>query len=490
MRPRSLWPSAVLFLFIILPVCGASPSAGQADPPGTAVELLRAQLANLEALVGPIRSLERELRDGTVVAVVRKTRVDYVEPAALREGLRFDLVRAALNESGSKAGPGSIGKAGDEARISSAVAALERDIIAESNAHLANVAHDREWIEERIRLMREELERLEGGPPRQGGAAGPPPGVQGRFEPASQRVCPSPLFGKVLYGGSGPRCVGEEMTLFTGSVFGLQDEWVCAKCTPNCFFAWDAAASRLICVVTGVPTRANAARIDDPRGRWRRKNGGAASTTITGGGPGYGLTGTDGHYKHQGTITGDGATFEGGLNDVPGFCCGREGYTWIEAIDANTFRARSVWWTPGQGSKEKPQLTFGWDTWTRVAAGAAAAPPAPAERQELAARKKTMGDELNRVRIEGRWSADHHLQVGTFLGNAQTPAGLDAIDILIRDYSACYARKNTDTAGIQEAAKTGRYPTPGDRIAESDKVTTRFNQCIDSALTRWKGGPR
>ena len=101
-----------------------------------------------------------------------------------------------------------------------------------------------------------------------------------------------------------------------------------------------------------------------------------------------------------------------------------------------------------------------------------------------------MGEELNRVRTEGRWSPDHHYQVGTFLGNAKTSAGLDAIDILIRDYSACYARKNTDTAAIQEAAKAGRYPTPGDRIGALDSVGGVFNQCIDAALTRWKGAPR
>jgi hypothetical protein len=452
--------------------------------------VLRARLANLESLVGPVRDLERELRDGTVVAVVRKTRVDYVEPAVLREGLRFDLVRAALKEGGSKADPDSIGKAGDEAHISSAVAALERDIIAESNAYLAKVVHDREWIEERIRQLREELERLDEGPDRQGGAAGPPPGVQGRFEPASQRVCPSPLFGKVLYGGSGPRCVGDDVTLFRGSVFGLQDEWVCAKCTPNCFFAWDAVASRLICVVTRVPPRPPAARIISPSGSWRPASGGAASITITGGGPGYGLTGTDGHYKNQGTISGDGVTFEGSLKDLPGFCCGREGYMWLEAIDANTFRARSVWWTPGQGSKEKPQLTFGWDTWKRGAAGAAAAPSAPAAPEDVSARRRAMGEELNRVRLEGRWSPDHHYQVGMHLGNTRTSAGLDAIEVLIRDYSACYATKNTDTARIQEAAKAGRYPTSGDRIGALDKVAGVFNQCIDAALTRWKGGPR
>jgi hypothetical protein len=149
-----------------------------------------------------------------------------------------------------------------------------------------------------------------------------------------------------------------------------------------------------------------------------------------------------------------------------------------------------VWWTPGQGSKEKPQLTFGWDTWKRGAAGAAAAPSAPAAPEDVSARRRAMGEELNRVRLEGRWSPDHHYQVGMHLGNTRTSAGLDAIEVLIRDYSACYATKNTDTARIQEAAKAGRYPTSGDRIGALDKVAGVFNQCIDAALTRWKGGPR
>jgi len=50
---------------------------------------------------------------------------------------------------------------------------------------------------------------------------------------------------------------------------------------------------------------------------------------------------------------------------VPGFCCGREGYIWLEVIDGNTFRVRSVWWTPGKSSKEKPDITHGWSTWKR-----------------------------------------------------------------------------------------------------------------------------
>ena len=109
---------------------------------------------------------------------------------------------------------------------------------------------------------------------------------------------------------------------------------------------------------------------------------------ITGDGPGYDFTGTDGHYKHQGTIHGEGRTFEGALKDVPGFCCGREGYAWIEAIDADTFRLRSVWWTPGQGNRESPQLTYGWDTWERGAGGPPAAAARPSHASSIRCRKR------------------------------------------------------------------------------------------------------
>jgi len=489
MRSRSLWPSVVLCLLIMLPLCGARLAAAQAEPPMGPIENLRARLASLEALIGPMRSLERQLRDGALVAVVRQTRVDYVEPAALRESLRLEVVRSLLKEGGGKEDPDSLGKAGDEAYIGSAVAALERDIAAESNAHLGKVARDMAWVEDRIRQLREELERLEAASRQQGSGAGAPVGTQGRWEPASQRVCPSPLFGKLLWSGSTPRCVSDDHTLFPGWRFGEKDEFVCAKCTPNCFFV-ETTGGRLICVVTGAPAAPGARASVDLSGTWRPERPGPATITLTGDPSGYDWIGTDGRYKHQGAIRGDGEKLEGALKDVPGFCCGREGYTWIEVVDANTFRERSVWWTPGQGSREKPQLTFGWNTWKRGAGGAAAAPTAPAAPEDLSAQKKALGDELNRVRLEGRWTADHHSQVGTFVGNAKTSAALDATERLMREYAACYATKNADTANIQEAARAGRYPTPGDRIGELDNVGAAFNGCMAAALSRWKGGAR
>ena len=87
---------------------------------------------------------------------------------------------------------------------------------------------------------------------------------------------------------------------------------------------------------------------------------------MTGGPNRYSVSGTGaGRIRNEGTLVGDGTSFEGRFHDVPGYCCGREGYVWLEAIDENTYRVRSAWWTPGQGSKDRPQLTFGWTTWRR-----------------------------------------------------------------------------------------------------------------------------
>jgi hypothetical protein len=101
-------------------------------------------------------------------------------------------------------------------------------------------------------------------------------------------------------------------------------------------------------------------------GKWVPVGGGKVVVVFTGSGTSYQVTGTDGHYKHEGTLVGDGIRFEGRFKDLPGWCCKREGYVWLEVVDENTHRSRSVWWTPGAGSREKPQLTYGWSTWKRV----------------------------------------------------------------------------------------------------------------------------
>lgn len=102
-------------------------------------------------------------------------------------------------------------------------------------------------------------------------------------------------------------------------------------------------------------------------GTWVPAGGGKAVVVITGSGSSYRVTGTDGNFKNEGTVSGNGIRFEGWFKDVPGWCCKREGYVWIEAVDENTYRARSVWWTPGSGSREKPHLTYGWTTFKRSA---------------------------------------------------------------------------------------------------------------------------
>ncbi len=118
--------------------------------------------------------------------------------------------------------------------------------------------------------------------------------------------------------------------------------------------------------VTGTKTDGQTPlRVYNISGTWRLEKPGADVVTITGGTSSYSMTGTNGSYKNQGTIKGDGTKFEGSFKDVPGFCCGRDGYVWLEVVDGNTYRARSVWWTPGRGTKEKPDITYGWSTWKR-----------------------------------------------------------------------------------------------------------------------------
>jgi len=110
---------------------------------------------------------------------------------------------------------------------------------------------------------------------------------------------------------------------------------------------------------------APAPRDVDLWGTWKPAGGGPDVVTIRGDRSGYTLSGTNGQYKHEGTITGDGVKYEGDLVDQPGFCCGREGHVWIEVVDANTYRAKSVWWRTGQSTRERPELTYGWANFTR-----------------------------------------------------------------------------------------------------------------------------
>jgi len=392
MRPLNLGSLVVSALLVLVPR-GAGLAAAQADSElRLALENVRQRLGVLEEAIGPLRDLERELRDGSLVAVVRQDRVDYVDPAALRESLRRSVIQALVADWVSTGNYDSLGKITDEAYINSEAGPMEREAMEESNAFLQNLTHDRSWVESRIQLLREELENLERRLRQRPGeeAQQPPPGsaapggVQGRWSPASQRVCPSPLFGKLLWSGSTPRCMGEGFTLFPGWRFGEKTPLVCARCTSSCYFA-ETTGGRLICVVTGVPDQpagtTPAGRTPAPgtpppapsprpiynlSGTWRPAQGGPDVSVMTGGTTRYAVSGSGANrVRNEGTLVGDGTILEGSFRDVPGYCCGRDGYVWLEVIDENSYRVRSVWWTPGQGSKEKPQLTFGWSTWVR-----------------------------------------------------------------------------------------------------------------------------
>ncbi len=99
-------------------------------------------------------------------------------------------------------------------------------------------------------------------------------------------------------------------------------------------------------------------------GRW--SPGTRDVATVSGSGNTYHWTATNGQYKHEGTLTGDGTRFEGAMRDVPGFCCGREGYIWLEIVDQNTIRVKSRWWYPGKGSRDNPELNYDWGVFKRM----------------------------------------------------------------------------------------------------------------------------
>lgn len=99
-------------------------------------------------------------------------------------------------------------------------------------------------------------------------------------------------------------------------------------------------------------------------GEWYASSNSKNIATIIASGNGYSYTGTDGNYKHTGTLRYDGTVFKGEVKDVPGFCCGNEGYIWLRVVDGNTLEVKSQWWKPG--SKDRIILETGWDTLKRV----------------------------------------------------------------------------------------------------------------------------
>lgn len=100
----------------------------------------------------------------------------------------------------------------------------------------------------------------------------------------------------------------------------------------------------------------------------------------------------------------------------------------------------------------------------------------------LSDRKEALGLRLDEIRKAGNWSADHHFQVGTFIGVAKTFQELDLTGTLMNRYAGCYDTKNLRRAAVLANARTGMY-TPGERIAELDKITAEFNTCIGKAVS-------
>ncbi|MEO0248338.1 MAG: tetratricopeptide repeat protein [candidate division WOR-3 bacterium] len=73
---------------------------------------------------------------------------------------------------------------------------------------------------------------------------------------ASRLVCPSPIFGKLLWKAGNPECP-EGFMLLPGSRFRQNTPWVCARCPENCSFV-EEPDKTFICASTGSTTRGTA----------------------------------------------------------------------------------------------------------------------------------------------------------------------------------------------------------------------------------------
>lgn len=113
------------------------------------------------------------------------------------------------------------------------------------------------------------------------------------------------------------------------------------------------------CAKTRVPKKA----IKNITGKWYAPSNPKYIATIIVSGNGCSYTGTDGNFKHTGTLGYDGTVFKGEVKDVTGFCCGNEGNMWLKVVDGDTLEVKSEWWKPE--SKDIIILKAGWDTLKR-----------------------------------------------------------------------------------------------------------------------------
>jgi len=318
--------------------------------------------------------------------------VVFLGPEDLARSLRPAVILRAISAWRTSGDYGQLGRIADEGWISAQMAQIERDLRAESESVLHDLMTGEAQMNAEARLLRRQIEDIEEQLRILTGISGRglPPGsfdpgrVEAGLSPASRRVCPSPLFGQLLYGASGARCVGDEDTMFPGWRFGSKEPLVCAHCTPNCSF-FEEPGGRLICAVTG------------------------------------------------------------------------------------------AWNTP------TPPPARGRTAGPRTPPGSQAPGGRP---EDVEARKKALGQELERIRLAGRWSPDHHYQVGIWLGNCRDNRQLDGIETLIYDYAACYDTLNSQRDRISETAKAGRYRNPGERIGALDAAGRALNACLDAAKRR------
>jgi hypothetical protein len=110
--------------------------------------------------------------------------------------------------------------------------------------------------------------------------------------------------------------------------------------------------------------------------------------------------------------------------------------------------------------------------------------------QDLRQAKEQMGKRLDDIRKAGNWIADHHFQVGTLIGLARTVEELSVVEKLMRDYAACYDTRNLAIGVVRVNNDAKLYPTPGDRVRETNRITDEFNGCMGRASAAYQEARR